>query len=66
MLRRGHKFRLNGYNVYTTPHEDADRGVAILVKKGFDFDPISIYCDANGRYIIMKTVWLRMILICLT
>ena len=32
------------------------RGVAILVKKGFDFDPISIYCDANGRYIIMKTV----------
>ena len=29
-------------------------GVSILVKKGFDFNPIDIVADQNGRYLIIK------------
>ena len=30
------------------------RGVAILIRKGFDFQPIEVMSDCNGRYIIVK------------
>ena len=32
LLQTGHKFKLNGFNVYTTPHENTNRGLAILVR----------------------------------
>ena len=32
LLKKGKKFKINGYNTYTTPQENTDRGLAILVK----------------------------------
>ena len=49
LLRTGQKFRLGGYNVYTTPHENSDRGLAILVKSTIPVKRITnpISCGNN-------------------
>ena len=31
-------------------------GVCILVRKGFDLDPVEIIADENGRYLIIKAI----------
>ena len=41
LLRRGQKFKVGGYSVYTTPHEDTDRGLAILIKSTIPVKKIS-------------------------
>ena len=49
LLRTGQKFKLNGYNVYTTPHENTDRGLAILVRSTIPVKRIAnpISCGNN-------------------
>ena len=49
LLRRGQKFKINGYNVYTTPHENTDRGLAILIKNTIPVKKINnpISCGDN-------------------
>ena len=49
LLRRGQKFKLNGYNIYTSPHEDTDRGLAILIKNTIPVKKITnpILCGDN-------------------
>ena len=49
LLNRGKKFRLNGYNTYTMPHENTDRGLAILVKNTIPVKKITnpIFCGNN-------------------
>ena len=49
LLQRGKKFKLNGYNTYTTPHENTDRGLAILIKNTIPVKKIAnpISCGEN-------------------
>ena len=49
LLQKGKKFKLNGYNIYTTPHENTDRGLAILVKNSIPVKRIAnpISCGNN-------------------
>ena len=41
------------YFAHGTKHS---RGVAILIRKGFDFQPIDVIHDCNGRYIFLKAL----------
>ena len=56
LLRRGNKFKINGYNVYTTPHEDSNRGLAILVKSSIPVKKITnqISCGDNVEVLALK------------
>ena len=49
LLQRGKKFKINGYNTYTTPHENTDRGLAILIKNTIPVKKITnpIFCGNN-------------------
>ena len=49
LLQRGHKFKINGYNVYTTPNENTNRGLAILIKTSIPVKKINnpIPCGEN-------------------
>ena len=56
LLRRGHKFRLNGYNTYTTPYENTDRGLAILVRSVIPVKKITspISCGDNVEVLAVQ------------
>ena len=49
LLQRGTKFKISGYNTYTTPHENTDRGLTILVKNSIPAKRITnpIPCGIN-------------------
>ena len=56
LLRRGQKYKLNGYNVYTTPYENTDRGLATLVKSSIPVKKITnpITCGDNVEVLALK------------
>ena len=56
LLQRGKKYRLNGYNTYTTPHEGTDRGLAILIKNSIPVKKIvnPTSCGDNVEVLAVK------------
>ena len=60
LLKPGHKFKLNGYNIYTTPHENSNRGLAILIKSSIPVKKINnpISCGDNTE-VLAVTITLQ-------
>ena len=56
LLRTGQKFKLGGYNIYTTPYENTDRGLAILVKSTIPVKKINnpISCGNNVEVLAVR------------
>ena len=50
------KFKVNGYNTYTTPRENTNRGLAILVKSSIPVKRItnSISCGDNVEVMAVR------------
>ena len=49
--------RLNGGGpVFWAHGSKHSSGVCILVRKGFDLDPVNVITDSNGRYLIIKAL----------
>ena len=55
LLQRGKKFKLNGYTTYTTPHEDTNRGLAILVKNSIPAKRIANPISCGNNVEVMAT-----------
>ena len=56
LIKPGNRFKFNGYNVYTTPHENGFRGLAILVKSTIPVKKIinPIHCGDNVEVLAVK------------
>ena len=60
LLNRAKKLKLNGYTTYTTPHENTDRGLAILIRNSIPAKRITnpISCGNNVE-VLAVTVTLQ-------
>ena len=56
LINIGKKFKVSGYNTYTTPRENTNRGLAILVKSSIPVKRITnlISCGDNGEVMAVR------------
>ena len=61
LLKSGKNFKINGYNTYLTPHENTDRGLAILIKNTIPAKRIAnpISCGNNVEVLAITVTLLN-------